>query len=157
MASLVGETEGSCEANSKLDLPEDSSDGVSYLELNFYLRNQLLRDADVMSMAHGLELRVPFIDHELFNILRTIPSAIRLAPGKELLRRAVPGLSDDGTPDRKRGFTFPFDAWLGSTWSDLKSELRGAPAVPLDSWSRKWSLVVLSRWLRCHGFSGWAG
>jgi asparagine synthase (glutamine-hydrolysing) len=134
------------------ELPVDPADGVSYLELTRYLRNQLLRDADVMSMAHGLELRVPFVDHELLAVLRTIPAAVRLAPGKKLLREAVPGLPEWRC---KRGFTFPFNAWLDTTWRDLKEELRGAPAVPLDSWSRKWSLIVLSRWLRRHDFPGW--
>jgi asparagine synthase (glutamine-hydrolysing) len=43
----------------------DPINRVSYLEARCYMLNTLLRDSDVMSMAHGLELRVPLIDHQL--------------------------------------------------------------------------------------------
>ena len=49
------------------------------------MRNQLLRDSDVMSMASGVELRVPFIDVELFDTLSRIPRRPAAAAGKALL------------------------------------------------------------------------
>ena len=65
----------------------DLGDAISQLELTRYLRNQLLRDADVMSMAHGVELRVPLLDLPLFATLRAIPSQLRLAPGQATAAR----------------------------------------------------------------------
>ncbi len=58
---------------------------MSRLELTQYMRNQILRDSDVMSMAHGLELRVPFLDIRLFDVLRKLPAATRLQPGERFL------------------------------------------------------------------------
>ncbi|MFN7518238.1 MAG: asparagine synthase (glutamine-hydrolyzing), partial [Dolichospermum sp.] len=58
--------------------PEDE---VSFLELSRYMRNQLLRDSDIMSMNWGLELRVPFVDKTLLETVAPIPSNIRLAQG----------------------------------------------------------------------------
>jgi asparagine synthase (glutamine-hydrolysing) len=138
-------------------LPTDLGNAVSYLELTRYLRNQLLRDADVMSMAHGLELRVPLVDTQLFHSLRRTPSAWRLRSEKQALRDAVPNLPAWHGAQRKRGFSLPVGAWLNSTWQDFREDLSGAPTVPLDSWSRQWSLIVLHRWLRQHGFPGWQG
>lgn len=42
---------------------------ITFLELNFYLKNQLLRDTDWASMAHGVEVRVPFVDIEIFKLI----------------------------------------------------------------------------------------
>ena len=156
--ALLGDLPFAPEAFSPDDstVAESSGDVISRLELTLYLRNQLLRDADVMSMAHGVELRVPFLDHELLRTLHTIPSAIRLQTGKQLLRDAAPGLPRWHATEAKRGFSLPYDTWLESTWSDLKSNLAGAPPLPLDTWSRKWSLIVLLHWLRRHGFAGWS-
>jgi asparagine synthase (glutamine-hydrolysing) len=66
------------------------ADEVSFLELSRYMRNQLLRDSDVMSMAWGLELRVPFVDKTLLETIASIPSLIRLLPQKQLLTQSVP-------------------------------------------------------------------
>tara|TARA_B100001063_G_C16759772_1_gene555299 strand:+ start:884 stop:2593 length:1710 start_codon:yes stop_codon:yes gene_type:complete len=44
-------------------------DDTTFLEINFYLKNQLLRDTDWASMAHGVEVRVPFVDIELFKLI----------------------------------------------------------------------------------------
>ena len=65
-------------------------DEVSYLEVARYMRNQLLRDSDVMSMAWSLELRVPFLDVKLIDTLQKLPAKLRLAPHKQLLLSAVP-------------------------------------------------------------------
>ena len=45
--------------------PERDAAAIARMETRMYLQSQLLRDLDVMSMAHGLEVRVPFVDHEL--------------------------------------------------------------------------------------------
>src|SRR6202030_4309054 len=53
----------------------DPVNRTSYLELRHYMSNTLLRDSDSMSMAHGLELRVPFVDHKLAEFLFWIPGS----------------------------------------------------------------------------------
>src|SRR5205823_851520 len=55
----------------------DEVNAVSYLELTQYMRNVLLRDADVMSMAHSLEVRVPFLDHELVELVAGLPGGYK--------------------------------------------------------------------------------
>ncbi|MHC5727327.1 MAG: asparagine synthase (glutamine-hydrolyzing), partial [Nostoc sp.] len=87
-------------------------DEVSLLELSCYMRNQLLRDSDVMSMAWGLELRVPFVDQTLLEAIASIPSTMRLAQGKQLLIQAIPELPNWLLNRPKRGFFFPFQQWI---------------------------------------------
>ncbi|MHC5719843.1 MAG: asparagine synthase-related protein, partial [Nostoc sp.] len=87
-------------------------DEVSLLELSCYMRNQLLRDSDVMSMAWGLELRVPFVDQTLLEAIASFPSTIRLAQGKQLLIQAIPELPNWLLNRPKRGFFFPFQQWM---------------------------------------------
>ena len=148
----------------------DPINRVSYLESRNYMQNTLLRDSDVMSMAHGLELRVPLIDHRLAEKLFALPGSWKLSKStpKPLLVGALHGTLPDEVVHRpKRGFTLPFERWLRE---QLKSEVektlrRGADgrlAAVLDtkavqqvwgdflngrtSWSRPWSLYVLERW-----------
>jgi len=56
----------------------DPVNRVSYLESCFYMRNTLLRDSDFMSMAHGVELRVPFLDRSLVEACFRIPGNEKL-------------------------------------------------------------------------------
>jgi asparagine synthase (glutamine-hydrolysing) len=79
------------------------------------MRYMLLRDADVFSMAHGLELRVPLLDHEVVEQVARLPGEFKRPDPrpKPLLIDAVGGR----IPARayqlpKRGFTFPWGAWL---------------------------------------------
>ncbi len=82
-------------------------DEVSYLELTRYMRNQLLRDSDVMSMAWSLELRVPFVDSHFVEAIQRIPAQLRLAQGKQLLLDAIPEIPQWVRERPKQGFTFP--------------------------------------------------
>ena len=63
------------ENGTDFDVPRQPTleDEVSYLELTRYMRNQLLRDSDVMSMAWSLELRVPYVDATFVNAIQRIP------------------------------------------------------------------------------------
>ena len=122
-------------------------DEVCFLELTRYMRNQLLRDSDVMSMAWGLEMRVPLVDRALLETISSIPSAIRLAAHKRLLIDSVPELPSDVTDRPKRGFLFPLQKWMEKDWGSYTSEIKCPKNIPLDSWYRKWSLVVLQEWL----------
>jgi asparagine synthase (glutamine-hydrolysing) len=153
----------------------DAINRVSYLEARCYMLNTLLRDSDAMSMAHGLELRVPLIDHHLAKRLLALPGRWKLNGhrSKPLLVAALRGtLPDHIVHRRKRGFTLPFEHWLRD---ELRSEVEvglwriaEGPLAPLfeprsvshvwqdfhqgkTSWSRPWSLYVLQRWCELHG------
>lgn len=123
-------------------------DTISRLELTRYMRNQLLRDADTMSMCWGVEVRVPFLDHALVETLLTIPSAQRLQPGKALLVRAVPEIPAWVASAPKRGFLFPIEQWLDGDWVEAFSEVDGRAVVPTGSWYRKWSVLAFEHWLK---------
>jgi len=121
-------------------------DEVSLLELSRYMRNQLLRDGDVMSMVWGLELRVPLVDRVLLEAIAGIPSNIRLAPGKQLLIQAVPELPSWVVNRPKRGFFFPFEQWMAGEWRDYFPDVDCDKNIPLKPWYRRWSLSILQHW-----------
>ena len=129
--------------------PDDptTGDAISRLELTRYMRNQLLRDADTMSMASGLELRVPFLDHLVVETLARVPAAIRLAPHKQLLLDAVPEVPSWVARQEKRGFLLPFQQWLDAEWSGVFADIDRRAPVPMETWYRKWSVFVLERWM----------
>jgi asparagine synthase (glutamine-hydrolysing) len=88
--------------------------------LRTYTHDQLLRDTDVMSMAHSLEVRVPFLDRKLVEAVLRLPASIKsnhLPYPKPLLVAAV----GDYLPRRvahrkvKMGFFFPMALWLKET------------------------------------------
>jgi asparagine synthase (glutamine-hydrolysing) len=112
------------------------------------MRNQLLRDSDVMSMANGLELRVPFVDRVLVESLRQIPARLRHATGKKLLVDAVPEIPRWVIDQPKQGFRFPFDRWIQSQWGDLFASLDAWSPVTLGPWYRRWLLFTLNHFLR---------
>jgi asparagine synthase (glutamine-hydrolysing) len=93
----------------------DDFNQVSLFEVNGYLRNMLLRDADVFSMASSLELRVPLLDHKLVESVAALPGRWKIDPArpKSVLLDAVgPRLPAQVATMPKRGFTFPWEAWL---------------------------------------------
>ena len=152
----------------------DPVNRVSYLEARCYMLNTLLRDSDFMSMAHGLEVRVPLIDHRLARQILALPGSWKLdsETPKPLLVRALNGQLPDQIVHRpKRGFTLPFEHWLrdalrpvveeslrtigDSVLGTLISEraVRGVWQDFLEgrtSWSRPWSLYVLQCWCQQH-------
>lgn len=97
-------------------LPADPVAAVARLESRYYQGNMLLRDSDVMGMAHGLEIRVPFLDRRLLDAVHALPGSTRLPPGaagKHLLRQAFPDLLRPAISDRaKTGFTLPVARWM---------------------------------------------
>jgi asparagine synthase (glutamine-hydrolysing) len=152
----------------------DPVNRVSYLEARCYMLNTLLRDSDFMSMAHGLEVRVPLIDHRLARRVLALPGSWKLNSGtpKPLLIKALDGqLPDQIVHRRKRGFTLPFEHWLRDALRPVVEESlskigdgvlgtliseRATRGVWQDflegrtSWSRPWSLYVLQRWCQEH-------
>ncbi len=124
---------------------QTQADNISHLELTTYLRNQLLRDSDIASMAWGLELRVPFIDRVFIDQISEITANVRLRSGKQLLIESVPELPSWVVERPKQGFRFPFDAWFEKHWQDMP--LPASPKwIPLKPWYRRWSLIVLNDW-----------
>jgi asparagine synthase (glutamine-hydrolysing) len=129
----------------------NQADGVAWLEGCRYLRNQLLPDSDVMSMASALELRLPFVDATLQRQLSPIIPSLRLAPGKALLQASVPELPEWFKNRPKQGFRFPFQLWLDDPASPLNLQVPSTPAgLDLRPWYRRWNLMVLETWLRDH-------
>lgn len=133
----------------RVDYPTEA-DEICALELRRYMSNQLLRDSDVMSMANGLELRVPLVDRQVVETLARIPAKQRLLAGKGLLLRAVPEVPDWVTGQPKRGFLFPFETWMAGDWG-------ASPTPPADgnergqkprAWYQKWSVFVFTHWWR---------
>lgn len=122
-------------------------DAISRLELSRYMRNQLLRDSDTMSMAWGLELRVPFLDGPLVDTLTRIPASVRLQPGKRFLLAAVPEVPSWVVAQPKRGFMFPFERWFADEWREVFADSARDSPVTAQTWYQKWSLLVLARWL----------
>lgn len=124
------------------------ADEVSVLELTRYMRNQLLRDSDVMSMACSLELRTPFVDQHFVDAISSIPAGIRLRPGKQLLLEAVPEIPPWIKERPKTGFVFPFEQWLKADWSDVLQQVDRRSPVPLFTWYRRWALFALENFMR---------
>lgn len=148
-----GATSESFEVTIDQPLPIDVRDGVAYLEATRYMRNQLLRDSDVLSMSVGLELRTPLVDRKLWDRVTRIPASARLQSGKKMLVDAVPEIPSWILGGPKRGFRFPFEQWLSGPWSDMFTSLERRASVPLRTWSRKWSVFVLNHFITSNQIS----
>lgn len=88
---------------------------AAWFELNLYMQNQLLHDTDIMGMAHGLEVRVPFLDEDFKRITDSIAPSIRFdqAQPKKLLIDTFNNMLPKAVWDRsKMGFTFPLKQWM---------------------------------------------
>lgn len=152
----------------------DPINRVSYLETRGYMLNTLLRDSDVMSMAHGLELRVPFVECRLVSFLQSLPGTWKMdsrTPKPLLVDALVRKLPNALVRRPKRGFTLPFEHWLrdemrATVESGLSMQPESCLSSVLDdsvvrqvwkdflsgkrSWSRPWALYVLSQWCEEH-------
>jgi asparagine synthase (glutamine-hydrolysing) len=141
---------------------------IARLETSGYLQGQLLRDIDAVSMAHGLEVRVPFVDHRLLSaVWPAVGSHPHLLEGKRLLYESLARpLSPAHIGRPKRGFTLPFDSWMRGGLRDVARQglqsavslgwvnARAAADVWQDwergraHWSRAWGLSVLGLFLQ---------
>ncbi|TAF79397.1 MAG: asparagine synthase (glutamine-hydrolyzing) [Sphingobacteriales bacterium] len=91
-----------------------SGNYASWLEQNIYMRSQLLKDTDYMSMAHGIEVRVPFLDKDFLKLCYSIAPEIKFAGpmGKQILIDTFNDILPQSVWKRKKmGFTFPFQEW----------------------------------------------
>jgi len=151
-----------------VELPDDYA-RVSWAELTGYMRRMLLRDADQMSMAVSLELRVPFLDHELVEYVLGLPEAVKKRyPGpKGLLVEACRDLLPASVYRRpKAGFVLPMKVWMLGPLASFVEEGRREtvsrrllPSAFVDEisgafqrdrlhWTRLWSIVVLGHFAK---------
>ena len=151
-----------------VELPDDYA-RVSWAELTGYMRRMLLRDADQMSMAVSLELRVPFLDHELVEYVLGLPEAAKKRyPGpKGLLVEACRDLLPPSVYRRpKAGFVLPMKVWMLGPLASfveeglretvsrrllpqaLVNEISGAFQRGRLHWTRVWSIVVLGHYAK---------
>lgn len=150
----------------------DSFQTLSLCEMSHYMANALLRDTDSMSMAHALEVRVPFVDREVVQTVLSVPTQWQIdrSRPKPLLLDALGGLLPPEIWRRpKMGFVLPFESWMRSALLNKLEKCLGGERAPLArigfssegvravwetfkknprkmSWSRPWALYVLSEW-----------
>lgn len=142
------------------------------LDIRSYLADDLLVKVDLASMAHSLEARSPFLDHEFLEFTATIPSGVKL-PGfrtkgllRSIARDVIPRETAEGP---KRGFMVPLGTWfrgplrphVRETLLDpharifdylrpdvVRRYVEGHARGRVDHGSRLWSLLTLEHWLR---------
>jgi len=146
---------------------------ISLLDMRLYMANMLLRDGDCMSMAHGLEVRMPFLDRELVEFVFNISS--KLKSSNRLLKPLLVGAMRDSLPEAiynrpKMGFTFPWPIWLKAKLRDSMEEVLCDSSLGIEAglntkecvnvwrkflsggsgvnWARPWALYVLLQWCR---------
>jgi len=138
-------------------------DGVQRADLGDYLPNDILVKSDRMSMAHGLEIRTPFLNESVATLGLTLPAARKaglLGQGKRVLRElARKKYGVDVAHARKQGFSVPIHAWLRGPARPLAEDLLSPESVgrvePLnpDAISRVWRAHLDGR--RSYGFELW--
>ena len=141
---------------------------ISALEIETYLQNVLLRDADQMGMANSLEIRVPFLDHNLVEYVLSLPNELKypIYPKKLLIDSTKGWIPDEIIHRKKMGFVLPWEKWMRNELSSFCEEsllnledfsifnmsqvnllwkdfVKGNPYI---NWLQIWSLVVLGKW-----------
>jgi asparagine synthase (glutamine-hydrolysing) len=142
---------------------------MQLVDINTWLPGDILVKADRAAMAHGLELRSPFLDREVMAVASRLSRAEKTAAGttKFALREAVGGLLSQAAAERRKlGFPVPIGHWFRGElsgyaeqvihearteeWLDKREVLNvlrqfraGDPEVP---WRRLWVLLVFSLW-----------
>jgi asparagine synthase (glutamine-hydrolysing) len=145
-------------------------DWLARLEQRGYLSSVLLRDIDAMSMAHSLEVRVPFLDRALSDAASDIPWELKLRDGvgKWVLKHALRDLLPDEILFRpKMGFGLPYQVWMRRTLEPIvrdtlaSTRIRRRGVFDADEtaslvdrfyrgddnvWRRVWTLFILEGW-----------
>ncbi|NQU46184.1 MAG: asparagine synthase (glutamine-hydrolyzing) [Chlorobium sp.] len=145
-----------------------------YVDLKTYLPDNILVKVDRMSMANSLEVRVPFLDHNLVEFVAAIPSSLKLRglTGKYILKQAMrTTLPKQTLKKRKQGFSIPIKNWLKRELKPLLLETLSQGRVEqrgLFNWRyvntlirehlsgrqnhshRLWGLLFLELWLQAH-------
>jgi asparagine synthase (glutamine-hydrolysing) len=133
----------------------DDKNQASWMEFNLYMQNQLLRDSDVMSMIHGVEIRVPFLYDDVIRLAFKIDPAVKYEGplSKQVLINCFQDILPPEIWNRpKMGFSFPFAKWLAS--SEYVKELMQTSSEKTQKsyakflagnlhWSHLMSLIIL--------------
>ncbi|MFH1416460.1 MAG: asparagine synthase (glutamine-hydrolyzing), partial [Elusimicrobiota bacterium] len=96
-----------------------------YTDMNSYLPQQLLVKMDIASMMNSLEVRSPFIDHNIVEYSLKIPGKYKINKGvrKYILKKALKDiLPEDVLKRSKQGFSVPVDEWFRNDWKDYFKE-----------------------------------
>jgi asparagine synthase (glutamine-hydrolysing) len=152
--------------------PWDPTSRLQYADFKTYLADGILTKVDRSSMAHGLEVRVPLLDHQLVEFIASVPSSRKVSwgQGKGLLKASLRGVVPRPILDRKKhGFTPPVGRWFEGPMGTRFEEqvLAGSPFVSgfldMDSLRRVWrdqragartatrllwAILVLEAWAR---------
>jgi asparagine synthase (glutamine-hydrolysing) len=115
----------------------DVLDLALYGDVEMYLPDDLLTLTDRMSMAHSLEVRVPYLDHELLEFVARIPARfkVRGLQKKWLFRRAVaPWLPAEHLRRPKQGFSVPMAAWLRGPLAPMLSDVANSSSYRESPW-----------------------
>lgn len=112
--------------------PTDNAQSmVQYLDLKTYLPGDILTKVDRASMAHGLEVRVPLLDHELVEWIARLPPDLKLhkREGKYIFKKSLERyLPNDILYRPKMGFSVPLDSWFKGPLKDqVQNALLGEP------------------------------
>lgn len=138
---------------------------MTYVDLRLRLPELLLMRIDKMSMGVSLEVREPFLDHKLVELVMSIPTHMKLGDGnlKYLLKKSVRGLIPDNIIDRKKqGFGVPLNEWfMGRLGKHIRAELESfCRETDYFDWravnhliengnpSQAWYLYILALWWR---------
>lgn len=150
---------------------EDDFNSVLHADFNIVLEGDMLIKADTMSMRHGLEMRSPFLDHELVEYVMQLPSDYKIdrKHRKKILKDACADLLPaEIFSRRKQGFEVPLLNWFRGDLQGLIDELLGKPLLkqqqlfnpkaiaqlrnqllstnPGDSAAKIWGLIVFQTW-----------
>ncbi len=131
----------------------NSLSDISRMEREMYMQNQLLKDSDFMSMKHGIEIRVPFLDNEFLALVESMDEQeLYPHPGKKevLINAFVDILPKEIYNRPKKGFQFPFKEWLKDSEFILnkmnsKEKLKEYHLFKENKthWSKIWALTQL--------------
>ncbi|HEY3488882.1 MAG TPA: asparagine synthase (glutamine-hydrolyzing) [Candidatus Deferrimicrobiaceae bacterium] len=147
----------------------DFLDATMGLDFDQYLPDTLMPKVDIASMAHSLEARSPFLDHEFMEFAARIPSGLKLADGvgKRILKAASePLLPHEVIYRKKMGFGVPVDHWFRNELKDMTRDILLSPRATSRGYFRKayvesmldrhqrgenwqyliWNLLMLEMW-----------
>jgi len=138
---------------------------MQYLDLKTFLPDDILTKVDRASMASSVEVRPPLLDHELVELVFSMPSSWSLRAGEQkwLLKRAVEDRLPSAVLDRsKKGFSAPMTPWIAGSREWVERELGETSRLTDGAWlapdlagrlgqfprgAQVWGLLVLQRWL----------
>ena len=143
---------------------------ISAAEIESYMQHVLLRDSDQMSMAHSLEIRVPFLDHNVVELATHLSNNLKqpTSPKKFLTETFAHILPDEIVNRKKMGFTLPWSVWMKnelkefieSGFQELYNQAVVNEKVLKNAWSKFlmgseeksfisfWHLSVLGHWMK---------